>query len=139
MLSLRSILLIDDSPAARFLHASLIEDLQLTRELLLTANGKDGMALFEKKASAGTPPDMVLLDLKMPVMDGFDFLELYRQRGYHQQYPTLLAVLTTSSDPRDVWHLQQIGIAQYVPKPLITEDLKALASLYLGRTARRAV
>lgn len=139
MLSLRSILLIDDSPAARFLHASLIEEMQLTQELLLTANGKDGMALFEKKAKAASPPDLVLLDLKMPVMDGFDFLDLYRLRGYHERYPTLLAVLTTSNDPRDVWHLQQIGIAQYVPKPLIAEDLKALASLYLGRNARRVV
>jgi len=139
MPSHRSILLIDDSPAARFLHASLIEELQLTKELLLTANGKDGLALFEKKAKAGSPPDLVLLDLKMPVMDGFDFLKTYQQRGYHERYPTLLAVLTSSNDPRDVWHLQQIGIAQYVPKPLIAEDLKALSALYFGRKAHRAV
>lgn len=139
MFSLRSILLIDDSPAARFLHASLIEDLQLAQELLVAANGRDGMALFDKKAQAGAPPELVLLDLKMPVMDGFDFLNLYRQKGYAERYRTLLAVLTTSSDPRDVWHLQQFGFAQYVPKPLIPEDLKALASLYQGRTTRRAV
>lgn len=139
MLSLRSILLIDDSPAARFLHASLIEELQLAKELLLAANGRDGLALFEKKVQAGAPPDLVLLDLKMPVMDGFDFLDIYQQKGYPQHCRTLLAVLTTSTDPRDVWHLQQFGFAQYIPKPLIPEDLKALASLYLGRTTRRAV
>lgn len=118
---------------ARFLHASLIEEINLTEDLFMAANGRDGLALFEKKAKAGYPPEIILLDLKMPVMDGFDFLNHYRQRGYPQHYPTLIGVLTTSGDPRDVRQLQHTGIARYIAKPLIIEDLKALVTMFTKR------
>ncbi len=72
----------------------------------------------------------------MPVMDGFDFLEYYQQKGYHHKYPTITGVLTTSSDPRDIRQLQQISIALYIPKPLILDDLKRLTELFHGRNAR---
>jgi CheY-like chemotaxis protein len=136
MVAFQSVLLIEDSPAARFLHASLIEEVNLTKNLYMAANGRDGLALFEKKAKAGIPPEIVLLDLKMPVMDGFDFLEAYKRKGYYHKYPTIIGVLTSSSNPRDIWQLQQIGIARYIPKPLILDDLKRLTELFHGRNAR---
>ncbi len=82
----------------------------------------------------GIFPELILLDLKMPVLDGFAFLDTYQARGYCQKYQAILSVLTTSSHPEDLRRLQQVGFANYLPKPLTEMAVNALVALYQQRS-----
>jgi CheY-like chemotaxis protein len=71
-------------------------------------------------------PDLLLLDLKMPMMDGFDVLAWWRQQPRAKDLPVV--VLTGSNQDRDVQLARAMGAADYQVKPLETDALAALVA-----------
>lgn len=69
-------------------------------------------------------PDLVLLDLKMPMMDGFDVLASLRKQPFGKKLPVI--VLTGSNQDCDIQLAREMGAADYQIKPLETEALAAL-------------
>jgi CheY-like chemotaxis protein len=124
MKKLNSILLIDDDKITVYLQKTLVESLDVCQHVFVSKNGKDALDFLSTlQASGASFPDLILVDLNLPVLDGFDFLEAYKGLGYHLQHPTLLYVLTTSHSPRDVERVAQIGIAPYLTKPLVEDNV----------------
>lgn len=84
---------------------------------VITANnGKDGLekAINEK-------PDLILLDINMPIMDGHEMLERLRSRPDSRDIPVIM--LTAYSDRRDISKAADLGIEHYVTKPFDFPDL----------------
>ena len=124
MKKLNSILLIDDDKVTIYLQKTLVESLDICRQIFVRNNGQEALHFLADRHSAGESfPDVILVDLNVPVLDGFDFLEAYKGLGYHLQYPALVYVLTTSRNPRDVERVEQLGIAPYLTKPLVEYNL----------------
>jgi CheY-like chemotaxis protein len=139
MKKLDCILLIDDNKATNFLHETLIEELDVAKDIAVEYNGRDGLAFLEKYCNNGKCPELILVDIHMPVMDGFDFLEGYRQRLFHEKYNSLVVMLTTSTNPRDVDRIEEIGFADYLPKPLTEEHIITLVDKYFSGTDRQVL
>ncbi|WP_254244314.1 hypothetical protein [Hymenobacter sp. BRD128] len=64
--------------------------------------------------------------MKMPVMNGFEFLQAYAQRPPTDNPAVIIIMLTTSLNPRDVALMQGLPIAGYLTKPLTTEKIEQL-------------
>ncbi len=125
MAPLECVLLIDDNDITNFLHRELLGETALARNVVVRTNGRSGLEYLDNPT--GCVPYLVLLDVHMPVMDGFDFLDRYltsRQESF-----ATIVLLTTSYNPRDRDRATQAGIP-YLIKPLQEKDLQALVKHY---------
>ena len=80
-------------------------------------NGEEAMTLLESKVIF---PDVILLDLNMPRMNGIEFLRKMRQNAKLKHIPTV--ILTTSDNRKDLVECYSIGISGYIVKPLSLND-----------------
>ncbi len=103
------VLVVDDDPDIRELLCAVLEDDGW--EARPAANGKLALAALE-----AWQPDLVVLDLMMPVMDGWTFAERMRERW---QIP--IVVLSAATDARR--HAERIGAAAVLPKPFDLDRL----------------
>lgn len=133
MRKIASILLIDDDDATNCINKLLINRLSITNELLVAKNGKDALKLLEDCASnKSLIPDLILLDINMPVLDGFGFLNAFQDMDCPGKEDTLIAVLSTSLNPKDLERVQKAGVQVFLNKPLTKESLIDLVTTYMG-------
>jgi len=121
-----NILLVDDNRTTISLNKLLIEKVDSSAELLTATDGKAALDILQEFAQAGTKfPDIILVDLKMPVMDGIEFFRKFKQSFDPQQAAeTKIVMLTTSLDSLDLKQAKDAGIEYYLNKPLTTSKLK---------------
>lgn len=95
------ILLIDDDHIVNFIHQKLIQQSALADKVETLLNGR--VAIDYLNTLAGKPefPSLILLDLNMPVMDGWEFLDEFQQNQRLNSAQTKIVVLTTSLNPDD--------------------------------------
>lgn len=112
------ILLVDDNPADVMLARENLEDSKILHELSVAADGVEAMALLRREGEhAGKPlPDIVLLDLNMPRMDGRQVLEAMKADAMLRRVPVV--VLTSSTAERDVVQSYDLQASAYVVKPV---------------------
>lgn len=124
-------LIIDDDIVSNFVSEKIIQNADITNELKVAQNGHVAFKYLEKCASAESPcPELIFLDVNMPVMDAFDFLYLYRQ--LHKKDKGAIVILTSSDNPKDIEHLSQFEILDYINKPLTTEKINELMKKNYG-------
>ncbi|MGB6036464.1 MAG: response regulator, partial [Cryomorphaceae bacterium] len=100
---LKSILLIDDDEATNFVHTFAIKKADCTDSIITAQNGREALELLKSNKNKSTPqPNIIFLDINMPVMDGWEFLEEYEKLDKDQQGDVVLIMLTTSLNPDDV-------------------------------------
>ena len=126
-------LLVDDDRINNFLNQRLLEGLNITEKLLTALNGKEALSLFEKECQEAKCPALILLDVNMPVMNGFEFLEAYDQLQFTPKEPVIIIMLTTSLHPRDVERVQQLGIAGFLNKPLTKDKVNDILKAHFNR------
>jgi len=102
------ILIIDDSPEIRDIIQMRLENVNY--KSITAQNGKEGL----EKAEAENP-DLILLDIKMPVMDGYDTLRQLRQNPNLKDMPVIM--VTASHKAENIATALSYGITDYVVKP----------------------
>lgn len=130
---LDKILCIDDDPITLMLCKKVVERVQFAKEIIIANNGEEAINyfdnLFEERKSndAIIYPKLVLLDLNMPVMDGWEFLETYISRDYHTIFDsTRFIVLSSSIDPYDINRSKTYPIVGFLSKPVTKAMLENL-------------
>jgi len=127
MKKVKSILLVDDDETTNFINELMISDMGITDELLQANNGKEAIDLLEERIKLDKMlPDLILLDINMPVMDGFDFLDAYQHLQFHKKPSVIIVMLTTSLNPSDVERAKQAEITDYINKPLTEEKINSI-------------
>ena len=106
------VLVVEDDKIAQLGIKKILSSSDLSVELVLAENGKEGVEYFEKAESSET--DFVLLDLNMPVMNGFEFLENIRKNEKLKDLPVV--VHTTSDNIEDLNKCRVLGISGYFVK-----------------------
>jgi CheY-like chemotaxis protein len=122
---IRSVLLIDDDDISNFLHQKVIEKTAVVENFFMAANGAEGLRIL-RSLPKEEYPDIILLDIQMPVMDGFDFMEHYLKDEALSKSGARVVVLSTSSNHQDMNRMKNYGIDTYLEKPLKAEHLTEL-------------
>ena len=112
-----NILLIEDDKIEVMKLNRTISTLKVDHTIIESKNGEEALEILNKKNGL---PDIILLDLNMPKINGIDFLRILKNDDVLRYIPTI--VLTTSNNYKDVMECYKIGIAGYVLKPLKYED-----------------
>ena len=132
MEKLSSVLLVDDDTTNNFLNELLFQQLNVTDRLLTAEDGARALDLIENTAGPNEPA-LILLDVNMPGMGGIEFLEAYRRLPPAQRGATVIIMLTTTMDARDLSRLEELNIAGLVSKPLTKEKIDGILQLHFQR------
>jgi len=119
---INKILLVDDDAAANYLSKELLEQLHTAKEIEIADNGLSAFEMIKQKNCA----DIIFLDIKMPGMDGFDFLEAFKIMGLpaKEKEHVNIIVVTSSDNQQDIDKARVMGASHYLTKPLSAESLK---------------
>lgn len=129
--NIKSILLIDDDESSNFLHSIFINKLGLDVEINTALNGQEGLDfIMNKGLEKLSLPCMVMLDLRMPVKDGWEFMRMYEEQVPEALKEQLAIVLVTVSDDQDDKDRAEANpyILDYAQKPLSDNTFKKLIS-----------
>lgn len=113
---LNILLIEDDAIEIMKLHRTL-SSRGMNHTIVEANNGVEALEILQKKEAL---PDIILLDLNMPKINGIEFLSILKADDVLKYLPTI--ILTTSNNHKDVLECYRIGIAGYVIKPLKYED-----------------
>ncbi|MEO9893740.1 response regulator [Aurantibacter sp.] len=129
---LKTVLLVDDDEATNFIHKMVIKNMNCTENIVIKENGIEALDYLTTAVDGKYPqPDLIFLDINMPAMDGWEFLEEYKDLDENQLAKTVIVMLTTSLNPDDKNRAQEInGITGFMSKPLTEELLEELLSKY---------
>lgn len=116
------ILIIDDVETNRFVLRNIISD--MGHQPVLAENGKQGLKIMEHMI-----PDLILLDVAMPEMDGFEFAEIMKKDIKTRNIPIIF--ISAFDAPQDIVKGFEVGGADYVTKPFIQEVVKSRVSVQL--------
>jgi signal transduction histidine kinase/CheY-like chemotaxis protein len=126
-----SVLVVDDRSEIRFLAKQFIEKSGATVEVAV--DGDDALRAIERSEGRGEPFDVVLLDMQMPVKDGYTTARELRARGFKQP----IIAVTAHAMQGDRQRCLEVGCDDYTPKPLEPRRLLELISLYGRKPAKR--
>lgn len=133
MKKLSTILLIDDDSINNFINERLIKKMDVCKDIKISMNGAEAIAFLENSHRAGHAlPELILLDINMPVMDGFEFIEAYRKLDIPEKNSVIIVMLTTSTNPGDTTRLNRAGVRDYVNKPLTEDKLRVVIEQYFN-------
>lgn len=119
---LNSILLVDDDPDDNLFHQIIIKEMNIVNKIDIVINGIEAIAYLKDENQL--PPDIIFLDLNMPKMNGWEFLENYKYLDVVQKAKVLIIILTTSANPDHVRRAKEIqDVTGFETKPLSREIL----------------
>jgi CheY-like chemotaxis protein len=127
----QKILLIDDDSVSNFLNEMALQEMNLSDQIHVSENGEEALNfLYEHccKQGEGTEncPDLIFLDINMPVMDGFQFLEEFEKLPYARKKPVKIVMLTSSNATKDLERAKSMNVEGYIVKPLCKEKIEVL-------------
>lgn len=126
----QTILLVDDSENDLVLMKTAFRKADFTTPLQIVHNGEEAIAYLSGQGQYSNRiqfplPAVILLDLNMPMKNGFDVLDWLRSKpSLHKRIPTI--VLTASARPEDLERAFDLGANSYLVKPGALEDLIAM-------------
>ncbi|MGI4734441.1 MAG: response regulator [Janthinobacterium lividum] len=128
MNTLHSVLLVDDDKTTNYLHELLLRRLEVTMRVVAVTNGVqalDYLACLAEEAD-NLYPSLILLDLRMPVLDGWGFLAAYRQLPLPQRLSPVIVLTVTPLRVAELDALQQLSVAGLIYKPLTAEQVEQI-------------
>jgi CheY-like chemotaxis protein len=123
----KNILVVDDDTIANFLIERIVQSTGMAKNISKALNGREALAIFENHIYNASPlPEIVLLDLNMPIMNGFEFLKAYGELEFKDKEQILIILVTSSNNPSDIEKAKQFGIKYYLTKPISAETIRGI-------------
>lgn len=119
---MKRVLLVDDDPTCNLICSKFLQALNTPVQSSVALNGKQALDLLIDYKRHPLP-DVILLDLNMPVMGGFEFLTAFRQLRIPGQSKVQIVILSSSDDPVDIRRASEMGIDHYITKPISLDKL----------------
>lgn len=117
---LNSILLIDDDEPTNYINKLVLDELGCAKSIVSVLNGMEALDYLLTLHNNGEPlPELIFLDINMPKMNGWEFLEEYKNLPLKQDSSSMLIMLTTSLNPDDKNKSNDIDLLDgFMSKPL---------------------
>jgi CheY-like chemotaxis protein len=127
---LNKILCVDDDPITLMLCKKVILKSEFSNQIEIAKNGKEALNYFDslinEKVEKNAFPELIFLDLNMPVMDGWEFLEEFNKNKYKNLFnKTKIIILSSTVDPKDINKSKNYSIViNFIAKPITKEILQ---------------
>lgn len=121
-----NVFLIDDSEVDSFLTKKILEDSPNIAKITEFISSKKALDFIIDKNNASALPDLILLDISMPVLDGFEFLdEIEESEVFGNKFPFKIFIITNSRQIRDTEKYErESALTDYILKPIAQEQLE---------------
>lgn len=123
---------IDDDPITLMLFKKVVQKASFAKEIVNAANGQEAINLINEinnNPNQEKKPKLIFLDLNMPVMGGWEFIDLFNSSNYFNLNNTKIIILTSTIDPDDIKKSKSYpNVIEFLPKPITVDmlnDLKA--------------
>lgn len=128
------ILFVDDDPITLMLCKKVIEKAEFSKIIETANNGEDALKYFDnlkrevENNNEITLPELMFLDLNMPIMGGWEFLDIFSEEKYHNSFPNLkVIVLSSTIDPKDIEKSKSYSmVIDFLSKPITKDLLKSI-------------
>jgi CheY-like chemotaxis protein len=126
------IMLVDDNPDDNFFHERVIRKHDFSEHVIVKQTGKEALEYLKAKdQNKGCHPDLIFLDINMPGMNGWEFLNEYKKLDLYFQGKIIVVMLTSSDNPEDIIKAKEHGVAfEFKTKPLTKEMLDEIMEKY---------
>jgi CheY-like chemotaxis protein len=134
MNAIKTIFIVDDDMIYQLFTQKIIENLDSTIDVQLYNDGDEALTALKKTMTDGAPyPDIILLDINMPIMDGWEFMAEYVQLKSQLPKPIQIYIVSSSIAESDLKRAKlHEDIIDYVSKPIETDRL---AEIVLPKSA----
>ena len=127
---LNKILCIDDDQITLMLCKMVIAKASFSNEIATAKNGEDALNFFDILKTSDKniiKPELIFLDLNMPIMNGWEFLEAFNTEKYAEFHNTKIIILSSTIDPGDLEKSKKYPLViDFLPKPISKEMLEYL-------------
>ena len=125
-------MLIDDNDDDNFFHERTIKKFDDTIQIVIKNDGLQAINYLKEKSECNALPDLIFLDLNMPVMNGWGFLDEYEKLSADFQAKVVVVMLTTSENPDDMKMAMKNEVnSDFKTKPLTVSMLEEILNEYL--------
>lgn len=129
---INSILLVDDNTATNFIHETYLNRVKCAENVLSFTMGKKAIEYLQ---SLKTFPELIFVDINMPTMDAWEFMEIYETLDMALKINTRVILLTTSIIPSDKEKMKQFSeIDAMMYKPLNENAIKGIMTEHFNLT-----
>jgi CheY-like chemotaxis protein len=130
---LNCVLLIDDDEPTNYLNKMILNQMDCTSHIKVAQSGKEAIEFLKAAANRfngeGCQPELIFLDINMPAMDGWEFIELYKKHIPDRHI--IMVMLTTSLNPDDRQIAEEMKeIAGFINKPLTKKAVQEILDSY---------
>ena len=128
-----TVVLIDDNEVDNLINQKLMKSSNFAKFIYTYTSGKSALEFFKNiDKNEDFPreliPELILLDINMPIMNGFSFLESFQKLSPNITNNTKIVLLTSSVNPQDIQRADESDfIIEYISKPLNKDKLKHVA------------
>jgi len=132
-IQIKKVLIIDDDEISNFITSSILEQSHKVNEMKVVESADEGISylneLIEEKLEL---PNLILLDIKMPVKSGWDFIEDFKKIASNKRKGVRIVMLSSSVYPDDVYKAKTFKeVSGYVSKPITSEKLDDIIVDYI--------
>lgn len=120
---------IDDDKIYHFLLKNLFRQNDIEATPVFFSNGQDAIDhIIENKNNTAELPELILLDVNMPIMDGWQFLEEYNNLLTELDKPSTIFMISSSNDEKDINKAKRYSniVKDYFLKPICKDDLNKI-------------
>lgn len=133
---LNCVLLVDDDEPTNFFNRMVLEDIDCVKTIRTADSGQNALDYLEHAGNSNgdhSSPDLIFLDINMPAMNGWEFLERYSNLDKQHKANVVIVMLTTSLNPDDCAKANTIpDVSGFETKPLTPEKLQSILKKYFA-------